>query len=338
MRSYSDVLRSGRTVLTDAATGTRLRFGTPWSPDDHVKAASFGVTAGQTRATGALFASYATIAREFSVLIVLYAPTSRATSDRCRAAGLPAEGLCNVNERCVALLRAVRDRVAHVDMFVAGVLGPAHDAFDVSNALTPAAARAFHEPQARVLVEAGSICWSARRCRPCQKPRRRPGACNHGARVPTGAGARSRRNLLDAATDPPPVHYVIQCVTRDSPTAPWSSSPVTGREPASVSPGSRPTRQTRPWSRSTLRHGARQTTPRAGRVSCTASSRTTAASSSADVAAPTSATCSPWPSVSRKTQTPPAAPLTLLRASLPDHGCECRQNRHPPPAAVTMGG
>lgn len=224
-RSYSDVLRSGRTVLTDAATGTRLRFGTPWSPDPHVEAASFAVTAGQTRATGALFAGYASIAREFGLPIVVYAPTSRATPDRCRAAGLPADGPGNVNESCVGLLGAVRDRVAHVEMFIAGVVGPAHDAFDPSTALTPDAARAFHEPHARVLADAGIDLLIAA---PFPVVSEALGVAQVLAQTGheyllavvldpdgnllDGTPLNEAITRIDAATDPPPVHYVIQCV------------------------------------------------------------------------------------------------------------------------------
>lgn len=103
MRSYWNVLRSGRTALTDAATGTRLRFGTPWSPDPHVKTASFAVTAGQTRATGALFAGYATIAREFGLPIVVRTDVA-GHSGSVPGSRYPVDGPGNVNERCVAIL------------------------------------------------------------------------------------------------------------------------------------------------------------------------------------------------------------------------------------------
>jgi homocysteine S-methyltransferase len=225
MRRYSDVVGSGRTVLTDAATGTRLRFGTPWSPDPHIKAASFAVTAGQTRATRALFAGYATIAREFGLPFVVYAPTSRATPDRCRAAGLPAEGPGNVNERCVELLRGVRDRVTHPEMFIAGVVGPAHDAFDPSTALASDVARAFHEPQARVLAEAGidlliaapfpAVSEALGVGQVLAQTRREyllALVLDPDGNLLDGTPLNEAIRRLDEATDPPPVHYIIQCV------------------------------------------------------------------------------------------------------------------------------
>jgi homocysteine S-methyltransferase len=110
-------------------------------------------------------------------------------------------------------------------MFIAGGLGPAHDAFDPSTALTPAVARAFHEPQARVLAEAGVDLLIAA---PLPAVSEAFGVAQVLAQTgneyllalvldPDGNlldGTPLSETIvrIDAATDPPPVHYIIQCV------------------------------------------------------------------------------------------------------------------------------
>jgi homocysteine S-methyltransferase len=224
-RNYSAVVGGGRLALTDAAVGTRLRYGTPWSPDEHVRTASFATTPEQARAARALFVAYATVAREFGLPIVLYAPTSRATPDRSRAADLPVEGAGSLNERCVRLVQGARDQVAGVEAFVAGVVGPAHDAFDPASALADGAARAFHEPHVRLLDETGCDLLIAA---PFPAVSEAMGVAKLFAetgreylialvlggngKLLDGTRLGDAIDQIDDAATPPPVHYLIQCV------------------------------------------------------------------------------------------------------------------------------
>lgn len=223
--AYATAFRSGRVILADGPTGTRMRFGTPWQPDPHVKSSVYAMDRHQARAAGALCANYLTIAREFGLPLLAYAPTTRASPDRCRAAGLPFKGEGNVNEQCIRLLRAARDRVQGVEAFIAGVVGPAHDAFDPDTGLAAEEARTFHAEHADVLVEAGCDLLIA-------APFPTVAEASGVAQVLAGTGTDyliafvvgedgellegtplgEAVELIDDEASPPPVHYVLQCV------------------------------------------------------------------------------------------------------------------------------
>jgi homocysteine S-methyltransferase len=108
------------------------------------------------------YGSYAQLASELGVGIVLDTPTWRASSVWGERLGYDEARLADVNRRGVALLRELRDeRRGDPPILISGCIGPSGDAYVVGEMLDAAEAEGYHEPQIAVFADAGVDLVSA---------------------------------------------------------------------------------------------------------------------------------------------------------------------------------
>ena len=222
---YARLLATGGPVLADGAVNTRVDHGTPIDLHPIVKSAGALVDPAAARVVRAIYASYVGVARGFGLPIVLTTATSRTDPDRLRAAGFPVGGADDLNLRFVELLTGLRDEADDVTVLVAGAVGAANDAYRPEQALDVDAAEEHHSRQARLLAGTGCDLVMAA---PFPSVAEATGAAralaglglaytvafvlDRQGRVLDGTPLAEAVRRLDAAVDPPPVNYLIQCV------------------------------------------------------------------------------------------------------------------------------
>jgi len=148
--SFSDVVASGALVLTDGAIETRVMFDSDFTLDPDVQVAAMVEDPVGGPLLRGIYESYVRAAA--GLPLVIGTPTFRASRHFADRAGLDVRRL---NEAAVGQQRAIAD-AAESPVFVAGVLGPANDAYTPEQALSADEAAAYHADQASILAAAGA--------------------------------------------------------------------------------------------------------------------------------------------------------------------------------------
>ncbi|KDF02286.1 hypothetical protein Y900_025955 [Mycolicibacterium aromaticivorans JS19b1 = JCM 16368] len=156
MPSFTDAVASGIPVLTDGAIETRVMFETPIAMDPDVQVAGLlGDRQGEA-ALCAIYRSYLDAATSSGVPLVIGTPTFRASLNYTRHAGLGGTvAVGRLNSAAVAFLHQLLDGQSRSPVWIAGVLGPAGDAYRPAEAPPESAAFDYHRPQIEALAEAG---------------------------------------------------------------------------------------------------------------------------------------------------------------------------------------
>jgi S-methylmethionine-dependent homocysteine/selenocysteine methylase len=149
-------VRRGDLVLADGGVETRVMFDDTVPMDPVLGSASLLDTTSGRQALSDIFGGYVGDARSFGTPSVLGTPTFRASERWINAASGHEVG--ELNRRAVAFQQGVRDRSRGDDqpVWIAGVLGPAGDAYQPEQAPDAGEARAYHRQQARALATAGA--------------------------------------------------------------------------------------------------------------------------------------------------------------------------------------
>ncbi|HEX3563949.1 MAG TPA: homocysteine S-methyltransferase family protein [Acidimicrobiales bacterium] len=155
-------VRRGDLVLADGGVETRVMFDDTVPMDPVLGSASLLDTPSGRQALSDIFGGYVGDARSFGTPTVLGTPTFRASERWINAAaGHQVHQVHEVNElnqRAVAFQQGVRDRSRAHDqaVWIAGVLGPAGDAYQPEQAPGAGEALAYHRRQAQALATAGA--------------------------------------------------------------------------------------------------------------------------------------------------------------------------------------
>jgi S-methylmethionine-dependent homocysteine/selenocysteine methylase len=104
-----------------------------------------------TEALRTYYASYAGLAAELGVGLVLDTPTWRANPDWGQKLGYDMAALKDVNRRAVALLRELRRD--EPPLLISGCVGPRGDGYVVGETMTAAEAERYHDAQIAVFAE-----------------------------------------------------------------------------------------------------------------------------------------------------------------------------------------
>lgn len=150
-------LSTGGPVLTDGGIETRIMFETDLPLDPHVQvAALLGNTAGE-RALGAVYRGYLAAGRSVGLPVVIGTPTFRASARYTDRAGLGGTAAVHrLNHAAVEFHRALRAEASGPPVWIAGVIGPAGDAYLLDAAPSADEAADYHRTQAYALAEAGA--------------------------------------------------------------------------------------------------------------------------------------------------------------------------------------
>ena len=146
---------AGLPVLTDGGIETRLMFEPDIVLDPDLQVAAMVEDPETEPALRAVYQSYLSAAGAHRLPAVIGTPTFRASANPAHRAG--ADGRVGpINAAAVAMHRQLAAANGSARVWVAGVLGPAGDAYQPQVALDRAEAATYHREQADALAEAGA--------------------------------------------------------------------------------------------------------------------------------------------------------------------------------------
>lgn len=151
---FSRALASGTVLLTDGGIETEIMFGTGYPMDPDLQVGAMVLDPAGLPVIRSVYERYVADAAAAGVPIVIGTPTFRASANFAAAAGRAGD-VGEINRAAVAMHRELAD-ASSAQVFVAGVLGPAGDAYTPEVALGVEAAQAYHAEQAAILAEAGA--------------------------------------------------------------------------------------------------------------------------------------------------------------------------------------
>lgn len=221
---YGTLLREGHLLLTDGALETLLIFEMGVATDGPVEAAGLVRDEAGRRALEAVYRGYLEVGRKHDLPIQIGTPTFRAGRDRA------GEDLERLNRRCADLHHRLRDECGAYGrkVYLAGVIGPAGDAYRPEEALAPDEAVAYHRPQAKALAaagvdllfaptfpSAGEALGVARALGETGLPYVVSFVLGQDGRILDGTPLGEAFARIDAGTDPRPVGYTLSCIHHD---------------------------------------------------------------------------------------------------------------------------
>lgn len=222
MRTYSQFVESGDTLLTDGANGTRLRFETHLDLDPVLDVAGLASDE-RAPALRAVSGEYVAIAAALALPIQLDAVTYWINPDGLAMAGRTAQ-LEALNRACVEAAASNRATFPDVEIFVAGVVGPRADGYAPTAVSDEDEAASYHHAQVTALANAGTDvvygetlstlpealgmarAMSETTCAYAIGP-----VIDVDGQLPDGTPLERLIDTIDTATDPAPLHYFINC-------------------------------------------------------------------------------------------------------------------------------
>lgn len=195
-----------------------------------------------TQALFDYFRTYAVMARNYHVGLVLESPTWRANADWGTRLGYDRAALATANQQAIALLHRLRQQyeTTRSPMVISGCIGPRGDGYVTSQTMTPAVAQQYHQAQvdtfqatAADLVsavtmtdvdEAIGITWAAQAA---GMPVVISFTVETDGHLPSGQTLEAAIKQVDRATHNGPAYYMINCAhpthfaERLTDDAPW---------------------------------------------------------------------------------------------------------------------
>ncbi len=174
----------------------------------------------------AYYKPYIAIADEAGTGFILEAPTWRASPDWAAKLGHTPAALAELNRRGMALMAELRDEheSATLPMVISGCVGPRGDGYRPDFLMSAEEARAYHGPQIETYAREGAQMISAITM---TYPQEAIGIANAAAQVglpvavsfttetngllPGGQTLKAAVEMVDAASDPVPAYYMINC-------------------------------------------------------------------------------------------------------------------------------
>jgi homocysteine S-methyltransferase len=227
MQSSPDRFRravaSGAPLLTDGGIETEIMFGTGYAMDPDLQAGAMVTDPDGLPLIRGVYERYVADAERAGVPIVIGTPTFRASANFATAAGRPAD-VAPINRASVAMHRELAG-ASSTEVFVAGVLGPAGDAYTPEAALDPDAGDAYHREQAGILAECGADFLFAATFPAVEEaigvgramvstglPSVVSLVLDRGGRILDGTPLGLAIERIDAGIDPSPTYISLSCV------------------------------------------------------------------------------------------------------------------------------
>jgi S-methylmethionine-dependent homocysteine/selenocysteine methylase len=169
------------------------------------------------------FSTYADLAAEHNIGLVLESPTWRASPDWGAAVGYGLEALADANRRAIDLMREIRE-AADVPIVISGCIGPQGDGYDPAEMLSPGRAMEYHLMQAETFAAAGADLVTAitmtytdeavgvtRAAAKAGLPAVISFTTETDGRLPSGQLLGDAITEVDTVTDGGPAYYMINC-------------------------------------------------------------------------------------------------------------------------------
>jgi S-methylmethionine-dependent homocysteine/selenocysteine methylase len=172
------------------------------------------------------FRTYAKLAKNYQVGLVLESATWRANPDWGTKLGYDAVALAEMNRKAIALLHDIRQdyETEQSPMVISGCLGPRGDGYVPTDAMTPEAAADYHRPQIETFRDAEADLVTAitmnyveeaigitRAAQAAGMPVVISFTVETDGRLPTGQSLQDAIEQVDAVTDHAPAYYMINC-------------------------------------------------------------------------------------------------------------------------------
>jgi S-methylmethionine-dependent homocysteine/selenocysteine methylase len=214
-----------RLFLTDGGIETTLIFHNGFDLPHFAAFDLLRHPAGQ-QALATYFRTYAALAVENQVGLVLESATWRANPDWAAKLGYSAEDLDQVNRQAIYLLEAIRAEyeTARSPIVLSGCLGPRGDGYNPANLMTAEAAQAYHQAQIVAFREAGADLVTAitmnyieealgiaQAAQAADMPVVISFTVETDGHLPTGQSLEAAIAQVDAATGNGPAYYMINC-------------------------------------------------------------------------------------------------------------------------------
>lgn len=172
------------------------------------------------------FRSYAAVARDRGVGLVLESPTWRASAVWGDQLGYSADALAEANRAAIALLEEIRDELEteSTPVVISGCIGPMEDGYDPAQLIGAAEAERYHRTQIGVLSETEADMVTALTMTHTEEAigivRAATAAdlrvaigytVETDGRLPSGRSLENAIRKVDAATGAAPAYYLINC-------------------------------------------------------------------------------------------------------------------------------
>jgi len=221
--AFLEAVRRPTPVIADGGIETRIMFETAYEMEPHVQVAAMVEDPEGRPLIRGVYTSYVRAAETAGVPVVIGTPTFRASRNFAAAAGRAGD-VERLNLAAAAMHAELR-AAAGTQVFVAGVLGPAGDAYTPAEALPVGEAAAYHAEQARALAAGevdflfaatfpalGEACGAAMAMAATGLPYVVSFVLGRDGRVLDGATLDEAIEAVDAAAARPPAHLSLSCV------------------------------------------------------------------------------------------------------------------------------
>ena len=172
----------------------------------------------------AYYRPYLQIARDYGLSLVLETPTWRASADWIARLRRPDSDVQRINHQAVQLLTELRDDNPDVAVVVSGCIGPRTDGYDASATMDQHQAQRYHSRQIEALHDAGADQVTAmtmaypaeavgivRAAHAAGVPAVISFTVEVDGRLPDGSALGRAINVVDRATHPGPLSYMVNC-------------------------------------------------------------------------------------------------------------------------------
>ena len=172
------------------------------------------------------YRTYAELAQRHETGLILESPTWRANPDWATRLGYTPAELADANREAIGLMHEIRQAFEseRTPVVISGNVGPRGDGYEPSALMSAEEAACYHEPQIRTLRDAGADFVSAftlnyiaeaegfaRAAARLEIPCVVSFTVETDGKLPTGQTLREAIEAVDAASDPAPVYYMINC-------------------------------------------------------------------------------------------------------------------------------
>lgn len=171
------------------------------------------------------FRTYATLARDYQVGLILESATWRASSDWGEKLGYSSEALAEMNRQVIALLHDIRkESETEHRMVISGCVGPRGDGYIPSDVMTADEAEHYHRAQIETFRDADADMVTAitmnyveeaigitRAAQSVGMPVVISFTVETDGKLPTGETLKDAIAQVDRATNQTPAYYMINC-------------------------------------------------------------------------------------------------------------------------------
>ena len=222
---FEDAVANAPVILTEGAVIERLRRDPAVELDPHIANAGLIYNQAGKQTMTRIYRQYIDIASRYRLPMIVSAPTWRASSERInKSAYSDRETL--VKDCADFIIRIRRDVSQSADsIYIAGLIACRGDSYDPREALTAEKAEAYHSLQAQELADAGvdfilaatlpavsEAMGIAAAVSQCGIPYSLSFVVRSDGRILDGTPLKAAIKEIDAAVDPEPLFYQINCV------------------------------------------------------------------------------------------------------------------------------